>query len=482
MGKTTRIINNSSWLILQSLVLNVVSLFAMGFIARRLGKSAYGQFIFGLGFISIFIPFTNLGLRAFTVRSIAQDKSVISTVISNMLGTRLIMSIITMIAVIMAAFLLGYDSSKIILVTIYSSSLIFTSIASTYQDAFQALESMSYVALIQLLSGIVVTIASVYVVYLGMGPFGLISTYLFAAVFGAMLSLAFYTKHVGKAFLHVDYEYAKKNIIESAPFFWPNLVCLSGSKIGLIFLASMSGDVSVGLYGAANNLVEKLIVIPDSLCTAFFPAMSASFRQSPEEASFLFKRFYRYLVVLGLPIAVGTTILARQIINAIFGSNYVGSAAILQILIWSLYISFLTTLKFWTNGAIHKEKIGGYIAITGTVAQVLCGLVLVPRWGGQGLAFSNLVSTSITFVLLRVSLRDLTRGVIIEPAMLVCIIVSNIAMGSIAYILSSMNLLLVVVACIIIYITLIIILRVITRNELTYIKTRVRKKLGLIEP
>ena len=59
MDHTHKIIKNSIWLIVQPLILNFISLFIIGYIARKLGQSDYGKFIFAFGFVSIFLPLTN---------------------------------------------------------------------------------------------------------------------------------------------------------------------------------------------------------------------------------------------------------------------------------------------------------------------------------------------------------------------------------------------------------------------------------------
>ena len=108
-------------------------------------------------------------------------------------------------------------------------------------------------------------------------------------------------------------------------------------------MGEMERDVYIA-YGAANNLVERLMIIPDGICTAIFPTMAAVYQSSKEEANHLFQNYFLYLLLLALPLAIGVSILAKPIVNLIYGAEYQATALILQIMIWALFLIFLTTL------------------------------------------------------------------------------------------------------------------------------------------
>ena len=98
----------------------------------------------------------------------------------------------------------------------------------------------------------------------------------------------------------------------------PGVLNAITAKIGVVMLAKFSGDAAVGTYAAANGLVERLYNIPDSIGMAVFPTIAVLYSISRQEAGVLFRRVVSYAIMLGLPIAVGTTVLADPIVTLVY--------------------------------------------------------------------------------------------------------------------------------------------------------------------
>src|SRR4051794_29361338 len=93
---SVRVAKNSFWLIAQPLLMNAISLLAIAYIARKLGKENYGRFVFAISFIGMFAPLTNLGLRLLTVRHIAtSDRKDLSEYLGKMTVLRFSLALLT---------------------------------------------------------------------------------------------------------------------------------------------------------------------------------------------------------------------------------------------------------------------------------------------------------------------------------------------------------------------------------------------------
>ena len=91
---TTKVARNSIWLIAQPLIMSIASLFVVGLIARKLGPNDYGVFVFAFAFTMMFRPIINVGLRALTVRTIAEDKSAAPAYLGQMLVLRSLLGVL----------------------------------------------------------------------------------------------------------------------------------------------------------------------------------------------------------------------------------------------------------------------------------------------------------------------------------------------------------------------------------------------------
>lgn len=461
-----RVAKNSLWLIIQPLILNVISIFVIGYIARTLGQADYGKFVFAFAFVTMFTPIANMGLRAITVREIAEEKGKTGTFLGKILTLRFFLALIAVAALFFTVNLMNYPQITKVIVYIASLTIVFNALANTFKDVFQAYEKMKYVAYTQFISGIVLTALSVIVLFIGYRLIGVSLVYCFGSFLGLIVATLYLFKKFTIPKIKIDFAFWKQSLYKGAPFFFPSLVALIGAKIGIVLLSKLATDTSVGIYGAANNLVEKLVVISGGICAAVFPTMAALYQTSKDEAVRLFQRFFLYLFILGLPIAVGTTILAKPIINLIYGAKYQSSVLVLQILIWWLFLQFLASIQGWTLGAIHQERKAARVPFIVVPCYIILNLLLIPHFKEIGAGISSVIAGAFTFILYSIFIRRYLVSNFLKKKILIKIVVANIIMGVSTFLLKEYNVFLPISIGAIIYSSIILSFRIISRDDL----------------
>lgn len=399
MSIQERAVTNSILLVAQPLILNVLSVAVVGYMARTLGHDQYGTFVFAFAFVSAFTPLSSMGLRAIMVRDIAQDKWDFSEYVGKSLALRSLLGLLTLLAVLVAVNALQYPTETRKAVYIASLTAFFTSVTSLFIDVFQAKQNVRYVAYIQLVPGVVLTIASVIVLQLGFGLYGLVWVYTIGGLLGTALATHYFRRAFQLPRLRVDLALWRSSLIRAVPFFIPTMVATLGSKMGIILLSKLGGSSDVATYAAANNLVEKLIIVPDGICTAMFPALAALYKNSHAESIAFYKKVRLFMIMLGLPLAIGTTYLASDIITLIYGPTYERSVPVLQVLIWWLFLIFLTSLQGWTLGAIQLEKKGAIVPFVATPVYVVLCLALIPSYQAIGASIALLCGALLSAML-----------------------------------------------------------------------------------
>ena len=88
MIHTGRIIKNSFLLVSQQLMLNIVSIFSIGYVARYLGQLDYGKFVFAFSFINLFLPFTNFGIGAVITREMTENINDVDSIFGKIIVFR----------------------------------------------------------------------------------------------------------------------------------------------------------------------------------------------------------------------------------------------------------------------------------------------------------------------------------------------------------------------------------------------------------
>jgi len=471
-----RTAKNSALLIIQPLILNIVSIFVTAYIARTLGMGDYGRFTFAIAFVGMFLPFINVGLRTITVREIAENRNTLSTFLGRMVALRVFLAVIAIVTIFLGINILGYPQTTKNIVYIFSATILFGAISSTFIDTFQAYEKMEYVAWTQFAAGAILTLLSVVVLYLGYRLMGLMLIY----TFGSFLTLVFAFWYLSRKFtvpkIAVDLRFWKENLHKGAPFFYPALVATIGGRMGIIILSKIAGDASVGIYGAASMLVDRLMVIPDGIGTAIFPTMAHLHKNSKEEAVSIFRRFFLYLVLLGLPIALGITILAGPIINLMYGAEYKSATPVLQFLAWWLFFSFLTYIQSLALGAIHREKEAAKIRLGTAIFGVVLNFIFIIWLGVIGLAISSVATALIYCALLSRPIKKYLVKDLLNLKIFVKIIVANMVMAIFVALTLKYNVFLPIAAGAVSYASIIVFLGVARHAELNKLVKSIIKR------
>jgi O-antigen/teichoic acid export membrane protein len=475
-----RVAKNSVLLIAQPLILNVISIFATAYIARTLGPEDYGRFVFAMTFILVFVPMTNLGLRQLTVRDIAaSDRKDVSEFVGKITTLRLLLAVAAALACVAAGWLSQPSPETARVVYLASAIIVVMAVTSTATDVFQAFEDMRLIAVVQFVSGFLLTVASVVVLWLGLGLVGLMASYVVGNLIGMVMALRYLYGRFARPVWSVDLRFWRDSLRRAAPLFIPNLVLNSCARLGVILLGRISGQAALGTYGVASTLTEKVSIIPDAICTALFPTLASLYARSREEAAALYRRVARYLLLLSLPIAVGTTLLARPIISLLFGSTYSGSPPVLALLSWGLFGSFFWQLQLWTVGAIHQERRAFFVPIGGSVVFLGLALLLIPRYGEIGLCLAGLVFAVVTFVWYdRIMRAHLSRR-LLDPGVLVRAVAAAAAMAAVVWLVRGWSVLLSIPIGAVVYAVALLAVGGLTREEASQVLHKVGAKLGI---
>jgi O-antigen/teichoic acid export membrane protein len=101
----------------------------------------------------------------------------------------------------------------------------------------------------------------------------------------------------------------------------------------------------------------------------------------------------RFLLILALPIAVGTPFVARELILFLAGESFLpDSAIVLQILIWFLPFSFINQVTQYVLIAIHQQRHLTRAFIIGVLFNLIANLIFIPLYGYRAAAVTTILS------------------------------------------------------------------------------------------
>lgn len=401
MGTVQRIAKNMGVLLGAGIVGSALSFLYMMYIARYLGPDNYGILTFALALNAILGVFTDFGLQPLIVREVARDRSLAAKYLSNIIGMKLILIVLTFGLLALTINVLDYPYKTVKVVCLIVFSTAFSAFTAVFYSIFQAFEKMEYQACGQVLNSALMLGGVIVAIRYDFTVTGFAALYSLVTLLIVLFSYTVLKLKLGNQFLdwsihkiEVDAAFWKKTIKQAFPFGLAIGFVMGFYWVDSVMLSVMKGDKVVGWYNAAYRLVLALLIVPNSLISAIYPIMSMYHKTSKDSLRVSFEKSFKYLTILAMPIGAGTTLLAKKFILLIFGSAYVESTLPLQILIWSTVFIFMSQPLGNALNSIDRQAIITKVTGICVIVNVFLNLMLIPKY--------SLIGSSVATVLTQV--------------------------------------------------------------------------------
>lgn len=391
MSTMPRIFKNTGILIAGDVIDKLIYLVLVIYLTRYLGAIGFGKYSFVLAFLVFFRIVTDLGINMILVREVCRDPTKASKLMGNAAVIKLVLSFsaIALAAIIIS--LLPSPTDTTTYVYILSAILLFDSFSLLFSRIFQVELKMKYFVLANLIYR-ALSAGLIFLIIFSKGTLlQIIIVLVFSSFIRLMVNYLCSRKFVRPKF-KIDFELWRFLARESWPLALAGIFIIIFTRIDQVMLSMMRGDAAVGYYAASVNLVEALGIIPNAFMLSVFPLLSRFFATSRDIHKRTYALSFKYMAILAIPIAVGTTLLANPIIPFIYGNQFLPSVIVLQILIWANVFIFTGTIHYQLLISASKQKYGFLFSGTTAVLNVVLNLGLIPRYGIVGAAIATAIS------------------------------------------------------------------------------------------
>jgi O-antigen/teichoic acid export membrane protein len=387
------IFKNTGFLAFGNIVQKIFSILLIIFLARALGDAGFGIYSFAFTFTALFGFIIDVGFSTLFVREISKNKNIAKKYLANALGIKAVLSIFTFGLITLTAPLVDSSQNVLLLVYIAALALIFDSFGMLFKTVFRAFEKMKYEFYSVTIVRFSTLILSVAAVLSGFDIIGAVTAVALANIIGSAYEAIIVYRKFAAPSIEFDFGFWKKIIAKALPF------CLMGIFISIylstdsVMIAMFRSFEEVGWYNAAYKLIAGLIAFPAIFVTALFPAMSR-LSSSKSSAKTIYERSFKYLSLIALPMAIGTTLTAPSIINLVYGPQYANAALALQILVWSAALIFLNQLISTSLNSLNLEKLNTVIVASSIAMNIGLNYFLIQSHGFVGAAVATLATQS----------------------------------------------------------------------------------------
>lgn len=202
---------------------------------------------------------------------------------------------------------------------------------------------------------------------------------------------------------------AKEMTKYSAPLIIATLAAWILSLSDRYVIGLYRGSYEVGLYSASYAISEQTLSMLSILFTlAGYPLIVNMWENEGREATQRFAGgLTRYYLLLGLPAAVGLSVLSKPIIGVFTASAYHEGYRIIPLVAFGV---FLLGLQWWPQVALNlrkKTSISAYCVVGAGLLNIGLNFLLIPRYGYMAAAATTFISYAFLLVLMVLASRRL---------------------------------------------------------------------------
>jgi len=364
---------------------------------RILQPEGAGRYAFAVAFIGMVEILTRYGLGTFVTREVAAKPNDSNRYLSNVSLLRLYLWLVAIpfMVTILALYTIfgGLTVDVIMTIAIFSIGTLFSNLSDGLTAVFYAHEKAEYPAAIASITTLTRVTLGALVLLLGWGIIGLaIASVVANLVAFTILSYILISKIFRPAYENST-SLQRDMMGESFPLMINHLLATVFFRIDVFILSPTWGDQAVGYYNAAYKYVDGINVIPQYFTLAIFPLMSRFATDSQESLIRAYLLSLRLLLLLAIPIAVGTPFIAYELIWFLAGEQFIpDSVTVLQILIWFLPFSFINQVTQYVLIAVHQQRALTRAFIIGVSFNLITNLIFVPFYGYSAAAITTILS------------------------------------------------------------------------------------------
>ena len=400
-----RIFKNTSSLFSAHLISRLGSLvITIWLMPRYFSESEFGGYFVAIALTNLIASLTELGMQNPLIREMTLHLQQTRHYLGNALIVRAILSIIAYSIMIVSGVLL-YTPLIVEMIVFLGLAEIANSLAQLYRCVFRAHEEMKYEALTVVAERGVFLLLGGGAILFGYGLVAVCQAMLIAGCINLILSVVLTRYRFTPLSFQPSRETVKVLMQQALPFAIGNLFNLLYFRADAIMVSKLSPDgVDANTwYGLGYTIVNAFTILPGAfMMGAMFPVLSRTWEREKGRFPWVYTFGMRWMLLSGLPLAVGLSILSPEITAVLFPTytpDVVAKVAkALQWLSWAGGLIFVTTAVLAVLRATDKRRAFSVLMGATAFLNICLNLFLIPRFSHVGAAIAMVISEAFLIV------------------------------------------------------------------------------------
>ncbi len=390
-GAGGHVIRGSALRVTANLVGIVLGLVTAALLLRHLGVEDSGRYVTVLSLVGIAVSVVETGLNVTASNELAQlEPSQRRTLVADVLGQRLLVAPVALIALIAFALIAGYPDQMVAGTAFAGLGILTIAVANSLLVPLTVELRNGGFAFVEFLRQLVTLAGVALLVALGaqLTPFFAIQIAVGLAVVVAVPVI------VGRAGLvrpRFDRNTQRALLSRALPVAIAFALGQVYFRLVIVLMSLISSPQQTGYFGGSLRAMEALITVPILVAGVALPVLTAAAREEGTRFRYAIEGLSEGAVIGGVLVVLVTVRAAEPVMAAIGGEAFRPAGDVLRIQVAAL--AFIALYQIWTVGlvALGRQRQLILTNALALLALLVYAAALVPPFGAKGGAAASVL-------------------------------------------------------------------------------------------
>ena len=392
MSQIKRIFKNMSWLLISQIIAGICGFVWTILMARYMGVEKFGILGFAVSITGMLSILFDLGVGTHIVRHIATDHNSAPKYVGNAIPLKSLFSIVGFILILITLIIMNVDELTLTITLLFTIEQIIKKFIDLMNATFQAFEAGKYQGISNSILHLILLVFILISIYTDLGIYGITISYILANLIVLIYEYYILNKQFVKPKFEFDKNFCKHITIAALPFAVTAILYTLYYSIDIVMIEHMVGNYAVGIYNSVYKLISIFTLLFSVYTSVIFPIMSKYFKNDEKMLPTSYNKSIKYLMLIMIPLATAITFYSVDIMQFIYGQEYIMGSTILSILIWTVCLLFISGAGNLLLNASHKELTVTKIYLIAAIFNICLNFFIIPYWSYTGAAIATILS------------------------------------------------------------------------------------------
>jgi O-antigen/teichoic acid export membrane protein len=385
----------------------LLALAAASVLIRHLHQTGYGRDVTALSIATIALGLTEGGVNTIALREFAtRSGDERDRAMAGMLGVRLLLSALGLVAAISFAAAVGYSGTIVAGTAVACIGLTVQVVQTLIGVPLQATMRLGWVATADLVRNAVSALLIVALVVAGAGVVALLAVITPACIAALLLTFRLVRGEIPLR-PSVDIGAYRLLLRETLPFAVAIALSSVYFRVTVVVVSLDATALQTGYFSTSFRVVEALIGLPVLVMGAAFPILTRAARDDPGRFEYATRRMFELSVLVGVWMAVVVLLGAGFAMDVLGSRSAAPAASVLRIQGVAVTGTFVAVACGFPLLSLRRYTVLLAANALGLVVTLATALALVPTLSAQGGAIATVAAE---FALATASIVGLTRA------------------------------------------------------------------------